>query len=81
MRQTKDYIYDIDKNGNVAVHVYLDSKNCVRYWVDSWVSAREYASRIIKDGLWYIETRNDTGKEEVFIPVHRIYKVKVYEQD
>lgn len=35
--------------------------------------AREYAKRIITEGLWYID-----GKDEVFLPVHQIQKVKIY---
>ena len=66
---------------NWAVRVYLDSNNIIEFWVDSDRSAREYAKRIITEGLWFKETDADTNYEEVFCPVHRIYKVKIFEWD
>ena len=41
--------------------------------VDNQNKAREYAKRIITEGLWYIE-----GEAQVFLPVHQIQKVKIY---
>jgi len=48
--------------------------NTTREWsVESTDKGREYAKRIITEGLWYIE---EDGTE-VFLPVHRVEKVKV----
>lgn len=56
----------------VTVKVY-DIYNNIHEWkVDDIKKAREYAKRIIIEGLWY---RDEEG--EVFFPVHRIIKVKL----
>lgn len=50
--------------------------NTTRSWeVESQEKAREYAKRIIMEGLWYFD---DNGNE-VFLPVHEVVKVKIYE--
>lgn len=40
--------------------------------VKNLAKGREYAKRIIMEGLWYVD-----GEDEVFLPVHQIVKVKV----
>jgi hypothetical protein len=44
----------------------------IEFKVDSVNKAREYAKRIITEGLWHIE-----GDTEIFIPVHNLVKVKI----
>lgn len=41
--------------------------------VESVQKGREYAKRIIMEGLWYID-----GEDEVFLPVHQLVKVKIH---
>ena len=43
--------------------------------VDDWDTAREYAKRMVTEGLWL---RPDPDlRDEVFLPVHQIVKVKI----
>lgn len=58
------------------VKVY-DFYNNTREWVQpTKKKAREYAKRIITEGLWYKEEEGGVVVE-VFLPVHRVVKVKV----
>lgn len=58
----------------IKVTVY-DIYNNTHVWeVSTWEKAREYAKRIILEGLWYKE-----GKDEIFMPVWEIIKVKIGE--
>jgi hypothetical protein len=54
------------------VIVYDVFNNTHEWPVESIEKAREYAKRIIMEGLWYID--ND---QEIFLPVHQIVKAKI----
>lgn len=56
----------------IIVNVYDIFNNEHPFTVKDIAKGREYAKRIIMEGLWYID-----GDEEVFLPVHQIVKVKV----
>jgi hypothetical protein len=56
------------------VKVYDTFNNTHEWGVANRDKAREYAKRIITEGLWF----ND-GDEEVFYPVHQVVKVKIGE--
>lgn len=58
----------------VTVKVYDVFNNTRSFVVKDMAAGREYAKRIIMEGLWYI----DDGAE-IFMPVHNIVKVKVEE--
>ena len=52
----------------------LDIFHTEHIWeVDSMEKGREYAKRIVTEGLWLINSDNS----EVFFPVHQVVKVKV----
>lgn len=53
----------------IAYDVY---HNTHKWTVASVEKAREYATRITTEGLWYRE-----GEEEIFLPVHSVLKVKI----
>lgn len=60
----------------ILVKVYFNSNNVLEYYVtgeNALERAREHAKRIITEGFW---DRTENGNE-VFYPVHQIYKVKV----
>ena len=54
------------------VVVYDIFNNKHEWTVETIEKGREYAKRIIMEGLW-----EKQGEEEVFYPVHQIIKVKV----
>lgn len=54
------------------VKVYDIYNNTREFAVETVEMGREYAKRIITEGLWIKE-----GMDEVFYPVHQIVKVKV----
>jgi hypothetical protein len=59
------------------VLVYTFSNNKHSWTVDTVPQAREYAKRIITEGLWISE-----GPDiEVFYPPHQIFKVKVLKSE
>jgi hypothetical protein len=60
----------------VRVTAYLFNQNTFSWDVESWEKGREYAKRIVTEGLWIAE-----DEEEVFYPVHQVYKVKLQETD
>jgi hypothetical protein len=58
------------------VKVYDVFNNTHEFVVESLDRAREYAKRIITEGLWL--NLDETGANyEVFYPVHEIVKVKI----
>ncbi len=59
------------------VIAYDTFNNTHRFEVDTPEKGREYAKRIITEGLWFEE---DDGSE-MFYPVHLIVKVKVALKD
>jgi len=51
----------------------FDTFNNTHEWkVESEDKAREYAKRIITEGLWFLD-----GNKQVFYPVHRVVKVVI----
>jgi len=56
----------------VIVKVYDIYNNTHEWEVRDIEKAREYAKRIVVEGLWYKD-----GDEEIFFPVHKIVKVKL----
>ncbi len=59
--------------GSYKVRVYDYFQNTHEWTVESIQKAREYAKRIVTEGLWYVD-----GDEEVFLPVHQVFKVKIF---
>ena len=57
------------------VKVYTVWQTTVEFEVPTKDIAREYAKRIITEGLWNIEK----DSTEVFVPVHNLVKVKIEE--
>ena len=57
----------------VSVVAYDFWNNEHKFEVKSESKAREYAKRIITEGLWYTD---DEGCE-IFLPVHNVVKVKI----
>jgi hypothetical protein len=55
-----------------TVKVYDVFNNVHEFSVRTKEAGREYAKRIITEGLWFID-----GNDEVFYPVHQIVKVKI----
>jgi len=58
------------------VKAYTVFNVTTKWKVDSMDKAREYAKRMITEGLWYSED----GENEVFLPVHQVQKVKIYKK-
>jgi hypothetical protein len=56
----------------MKVKVYDIYNNVHTFSVESVEKGREYAKRIITEGLWFFE-----NGDEVFYPVHRIVKVTI----
>lgn len=55
----------------VIVYDFWHNKH--EWTVDGESSAKEYAKRIITEGLWF----RDSEKGQTFLPVHQIIKVKI----
>lgn len=60
-------------HGMYKVVAYTIFNTTYTFEVEGLRGAREYAKRIITEGLWWIE---DTG-EEIFWPVPQIFKVVI----
>lgn len=56
----------------VTVHDIFNNKH--EWEVESREKGREYAKRIITEGLWFLDIE---GEKEVFYPVHQIVKVEL----
>ncbi len=48
-----------------------------RWKVESRDKGREFAKRMIIEGLWYVEGKGD----EVFVPPHNLMKVRLEQED
>jgi hypothetical protein len=58
-----------------VVKAYDVFNNTHEFPVDTLEKGREYAKRIISEGLWVKESDGET-----FYPVHQVVKVRVFEE-
>lgn len=73
----KNFVPQTKKEGQMKVEAYTQHHAKYVFKARDIKHAREIANRIITEGLWVTDDEGAVSGEELFFPVHQVFKVKI----